>query len=129
MTSLKPYLIRTLYEWIIDNNMTPFLLVSSKHPKAILPEDFIENDQIVLNIRPEAIQNLYLGDKTVEFDARFSGQSLHVIAPTSAVLAVYAKENNKGMFFDPNDESEDDQPPPQKESTPPTKRPQLKIVK
>ena len=128
MTSLKPYLIRSLYEWIVDNNMTPYLLVSSEHTEAVLPEDFVENNQIVLNIRPGAVQNLYLGDETVEFDARFSGQPLHVVAPISAVLAVYAKENNKGMFFDPNEEMDNEQPP-QKETPKSPKRPQLKIVK
>ncbi len=126
MTSLKPYLVRSLYEWIIDNNMTPYMLVNAEHPSAILPEDFIENNQIILNIRPEAVQNLYLGDKTVEFDARFSGNPMKVIAPIPAILAIYAKENNQGMVFDPSEEA-DVEPPIEKETAP--KRPQLKIVK
>lgn len=125
MTPLKPYLIRSLYEWIIDNHMTPYMLVNAEHPSAILPEEFIENNQIVLNIRPEAVQNLHLGDKSVEFEARFSGNSMQVVAPISAILAVYAKENNQGMAFDPNEMSEPEAE--EKETTP--KRPQLSIVK
>ncbi|MCK5871638.1 MAG: ClpXP protease specificity-enhancing factor, partial [Methylococcales bacterium] len=96
MSPLKPYLIRSLYEWIVDNGMTPYMLVNAEHPNAILPKDFIENNQIILNIRPEAVQNLSLGDKTVEFEARFSGNPLQVVAPIPAILAVYAKENNQG---------------------------------
>ncbi|MCK5872705.1 MAG: ClpXP protease specificity-enhancing factor, partial [Methylococcales bacterium] len=96
MTPLKPYLIRSLYEWIVDNGMTPYMLVNAEHPSAVLPENFIENNQIILNIRPEAVQNLSLGDTTVEFEARFSGNPLQVVAPIPAILAIYAKENNQG---------------------------------
>ena len=128
MTSLKPYLIRALYDWIIDNEMTPYLLVNAEHPDAILPEAFIENNQIVLNIRPAAIQNLSLGDDDVEFHARFSGQPMHVIAPVKAILAIYAQENGQGMVFDPSDEK-DDAPSSLEDKKPTVKRPQLRIVK
>lgn len=124
MTSLKPYLIRSLYDWIIDNNLTPYLLVDATHTEAQLPEDYVNNGQIILNIRPTAIQDLSLGNTAIEFNARFDGQSMHVIAPTSAVMAVYAKENGKGMVFDQEDENMT--PPP--EDKPPL-RPQLSVVK
>lgn len=125
MTPLKPYFIRSLYEWIVDNDMTPYLLVDAAHPYAVLPEAFIENGQIVLNVRPAAIQNLSLGDEDIEFNARFSGRPMHVIAPVSAILAIYAKENGRGMVFDPDEE--EDSPPVDKK--PVSKKPQLRIVK
>ncbi len=124
MTSLKPYLLRSIYEWIIDNNLTPHLLVDASHPHAVLPEDYIDDGKIVLNMRPEAIQSLSLGNTTVEFNTRFNGQSMHIIAPVPAVLAIYAKENGKGMVFDQEDE-DDNEPPP--ENKPP--RSHLRVVK
>ena len=127
MTSLKPYLIRSLYEWIVDNDMTPHLLVNAEHPSAVLPEAFIENNQIILNVRPAAIQNLLLGDDDIEFNARFSGRPMHIVAPVSAVLAIYAQENGQGMVFDPSEEGENDTSLEDKKPT--NKRPQLRIVK
>ncbi len=124
MTSLKPYLIRSIYQWIIDNNLTPHLLVDAAHPHAALPNDYIEDGKIVLNMRPEAIQDLSLENKAIEFNARFNGQAMHIIAPVPAVMAIYAKENGKGMVFD--QEEEDNPPPP--ENSPPA-RPHLRVVK
>ncbi len=125
MTSLKPYLIRSIYEWIIDNALTPHLLVDAENTSAILPQEFIEDGKIVLNIRPEAIQGLSLGNEEIEFNARFSGKPMHIVTPVSAVLAIYAKENGKGMIFD-QEENDDDEPPPIKK---PTAKPNLRIVK
>ncbi|MFW5443329.1 MAG: ClpXP protease specificity-enhancing factor, partial [Methylococcaceae bacterium] len=107
MTSLKPYLIRSIYEWIIDNQLTPHLLVDAENTNAILPKDFIEDGKIVLNIRPEAIQGLILGNEEIQFNARFSGNPMHIVTPTTAVLAIYAKENGKGMIFDPEEHDDD----------------------
>jgi len=126
MTSLKPYLIRSIYEWIIDNDMTPHLLVDAEDTRAILPQDFIEDGKIVLNIRPAAIQGLSLGNEEIEFNARFSGKPMHIVTPVTAVLAIYAKENGKGMIFDQEEHDEDEPPPPAKK---PTTKPNLRIVK
>jgi stringent starvation protein B len=125
MTSLKPYLIRSIYEWIIDNNLTPHLLVDAEDTRAVLPTEFIEDGKIVLNIRPEAIQGLSLGNDEIEFNARFSGKPMHIATPITAVLAIYAKENGKGMIFDQED-SDNDEPPPVKK---PAAKPTLRIVK
>lgn len=122
MTSLKPYLIRSIYEWIVDNNLTPHLLVDATHPHAELPKNYIEDNKIVLNMRPEAIQGLSLENTNIEFNARFNGQPLHIIVPVPAVMAIYAKENGKGMVFD-QEETEDDPTPPTPE------RPRLRVVK
>jgi len=124
MTSLKPYLIRSIYEWIIDNSLTPYVLVNAEYPGAIVPQKFIEDGKIVLNIRPQAIQSLALGNEDIQFDARFSGKPMHIYVPVAAVLALYAQENGKGMIFDQDDES--DAPPPEKKA--PT-RPTLRVVK
>jgi stringent starvation protein B len=126
MTSLKPYLIRSIYEWIIDNDMTPHLLVDAEDSRAILPQDFIEDGKIVLNIRPAAIQGLSLGNEEIEFNARFSGKPMHIVTPVTAVLAIYAKENGKGMIFDQEEHDEDEPPPPAKK---PAAKPNLRIVK
>jgi stringent starvation protein B len=125
MTPLKPYLIRAVYEWIVDNEFTPYLLVDATHPDAVLPEHFIEDGKIVLNIRPAAIHGLLLDNATIEFKARFSGRSMQIVVPVVAVMAIYAQENGRGMVFDPNDDTNN--PPPPSQTPPP--RPQLRIVK
>jgi len=112
MTSLKPYLIRSIYDWITDNQLTPHLLVDATHPDAAVPEDYIEDDRIVLNLRPAAIQGLSLGNARIEFNARFNGQATHILVPVAAVMAIYAKENGKGMEFDQEEEPSPPEAPP-----------------
>ncbi|MDO9140845.1 MAG: ClpXP protease specificity-enhancing factor [Methylobacter sp.] len=126
MTSLKPYLIRSIYEWIVDNNLTPHLLVDAENTNAILPIEFIEDGKIVLNIRQEAIQGLSLGNEEIEFNARFSGKPMHIVTPVSAVLAIYAKENGKGMIFDQEDDNDEPPQPPAKKTA---AKPNLRVVK
>jgi len=125
MTSLKPYLIRSIYEWIVDNDLTPHLLVDAENSSAVLPLQFVEDGKIILNIRPQAIQGLTLGNSDIQFSARFSGKPMNIVAPVAAVLAIYAKENGKGMIFDQEDEEPENTPP---ETKPPT-RPALRVVK
>ena len=127
MTPLKPYLIRSIYEWITDNDLTPHLLVNAEFPGVNLPMDFVEDGRIVLNIRPQAIQGLVLGNDEIQFNARFSGKPMRINAPIQAVLAIYAKENGRGMVFDPEDMDDETPPPPEPETKP--KKPQLRIVK
>jgi len=127
MTPLKPYLIRSIYEWITDNNLTPHLLVNAEYPGVNLPMDFVEDGRIVLNVRPEAIQGLMLGNDEIQFNARFSGKPMRINAPIQAILAIYAKENGRGMVFDPEDI--DDTPPPPEPETKAPQKPQLRVVK
>lgn len=124
MTPLKPYLIRSIYEWLVDNDQTPYLLVNAEYPNVQLPTDFVEDGRIVLNIRPEAIQGLMLGNDEILFNARFGGKSTRIQFPCKAVLAIYAKENGRGMFFDPEEDGEEDETPP-----PAPNKPQLRVVK
>jgi stringent starvation protein B len=128
MTPLKPYLIRSIYQWIIDNNLTPYLLVDAENKDAVLPLQFVDDGKIVLNIRPAAVDALSLGNELIEFNARFSGKPMYVVAPIVAVMAIYAKENGKGMVFNPDDEETDNTPPPEQTPPPPTK-PRLRVVK
>lgn len=103
MKSNKPYLIRAFYEWIVDNNCTPYLVINANFPKCNVPQDYIENGEITLNVSPTAIRDLKISNDFVEFRASFSG-IVHIIsAPVKAVLAVYAHENQQGMFFDYED--------------------------
>ena len=131
MTPSRPYLLRALYDWVLDNGLTPYILVDAERENLQIPEQFIENGKIVFNIAPTAVRNLELGNDWVSLDARFSGTPMRVSVPIMAVLAIYARENGKGMVF--TDEEGGDEPPP----PPPSgddggdkpKRPNLKVVK
>ena len=99
MTSNKPYLIRAIYDWIVDNDLTPYILVNANYPGVQVPQEHVNAGRIVLNISPKACRGLHLENDRIVFTARFSGQSVQIFVIPSAVLAIYAKENNKGMEF------------------------------
>jgi len=99
MTSNRPYLIRALYDWIIDNGMTPHLVVDAEHPSAEVPRGFVDDGRIVLNVAPQAVQALQLSNDRIQFSARFGGSPFAVSLPPQAVLGVYARENGHGMLF------------------------------
>ncbi|MFT5133623.1 MAG: stringent starvation protein B [Gammaproteobacteria bacterium] len=128
MTSTRPYLLRALYEWMIDNGLTPHLLVDAKAEHVDVPRQYVENDKIVLNITPDAIQDLNIGNEFLSFNARFAGKSQHILTPVAAVLAIYAKENGEGMVF-PEEETEVNTGSPNRDSPVPTKKPHLKVIK
>ena len=128
MTPSRPYLIRAINEWILDNSLTPYLLVDATAPGVMVPQQHVENGKIVLNINPHAVRDLIIGNAEVTFRARFSGTGMDVVAPIGAVLAIYAQENGRGMMFT-EDENEPEPPgapaPPSGKSS----RPALKVVK
>ncbi|MGB1799381.1 MAG: ClpXP protease specificity-enhancing factor [Gammaproteobacteria bacterium] len=99
MTPNRPYLLRGLYDWICDNHLTPYLLVDATGDDLSIPFEFVEDGKIVLNISPSAVRDLDLSNDYINFKARFSGQSMNVYFPANAVLAIYAKENGRGMIF------------------------------
>lgn len=105
MLSNKSYLIRAFYNWIVDSQCVPILVVNANYPKCIIPEQHIENGEIVFNISPEAIRDLTVGYDKVEFSASFSGRIQHISIPVRAVLAIYAEENKQGMYFDCEEEN------------------------
>lgn len=106
MLSNKPYLIRAFYDWIVDSKCTPLLVVDATLPRCNVPKEYVENGEIILNIAPEAIRDLKIGNSMVEFKASFSGIAHLISAPIRAVMAVYAEENGQGMFFDVEAEGE-----------------------
>ena len=99
MTSNKPYLIRALNEWILDNQMTPLLLVNANVKGVAVPEQHVKDGKIVLNVAPSAVQEITFEDEGIYFSARFSGQPCLINIPINAVLAIYARENGRGMMF------------------------------
>jgi stringent starvation protein B len=112
MNSTRPYLIRAFYDWIVDNNCTPHIVVNAHFADVEVPREYVESGQIVLNIAITAVQGLRLGDQAVEFQARFGGQVRRIHAPVASVLAIYAKENGRGMVFAEEEDSPTTPPPP-----------------
>ena len=103
MSSSKPYLIRAIYEWLIENDQTPYILINAMLADVEVPVEYINDGKIVLNISSAATQNLTLANQCIEFDARFGGIPTHVYVPTLAIMAIYSKENNRGMVFNEED--------------------------
>jgi len=125
MTSNRPYLLRALSEWILDNQLTPFLLVDAEVEGVEVPDQYIDNGKVVLNISPFAVKGIVMSNESVTFSARFGGVSYPINIPVSAILAIYAKENGMGMMFP--EESPDNKVNPE----PDTKRDKnhLKLIK
>ena len=111
MTSSRPYLIRALYEWIDDNQLTPHILVNAAAPGAQVPEGYVHQGRIVLNIGPSAVQGLQMTNEEITFNARFGGRAQGVRVPVGAVMAIYARENGQGMAFTEEQGGGDDTPP------------------
>ena len=132
MTSSRPYLLRAIYEWIVDNGLTPYLLVNADYPDVQVPVEHVNNGKIILNVAPEAVQSLDLGAADVSFNARFGGRPMNLHFPVSAVLAIYARENGRGMVFSDSDDNPPPNPPePDKDdsSEKPRSGPTLRVVK
>lgn len=131
MTSSRPYLIRALYEWIVDNQATPYILVDAYGKDVSVPQNFVNKDgQIVLNVSPTAVKDLHIGNEAVSFNARFGGVPTDIFIPCGSILGIYARENGQGMIFEPENDRE---PPPDGDggdSKPEgPKRPSLRVVK
>lgn len=137
MNSSRPYLVRALYEWIVDNDCTPHMLVNSDYPKVQVPAGFASDGQIVLNVSPTAVRQLHMDNEAVSFEGRFGGVPHTLYVPIPAIMGVYARENGQGMVFDLEEsleaddevEPDDDGSPPGSEPPRPTGRPSLKVVK
>jgi stringent starvation protein B len=128
MTSNKPYLIRAIYDWIVDNDLTPYVLVKATYPGIQVPQEYVTGGRIVLNISPKACRGLHLENDRIVFTARFSGESMQIFVVPAAVLAIYAKENGQGMEF--GEELHEPPPPAAKSSAEiKTRKPALTLVK
>ena len=129
LSSHRPYLIRAIREWAIDNHLTPQLLVSAEMDGVEVPVEFVEEGQIVLNISPQAVDHLEMGNEYISFSARFRGVSRSVLVPVDAVLAVFDRESRQGMSFPSVPEQGDDaREAKSEESAAPRKKPNLKLV-
>lgn len=127
-TSRRPYLLRAIYEWALENGLTPHIVVTADAPGVDVPQQYVQDGKITLNISAQAAKDLSIGDTNVLFSARFGGQTKQITAPVSAILAIYARENGEGIVFG---EVETGGPPSEPTTPAPPKRgrPQLKLVK
>ena len=123
MTSNKPYVVRAIYEWIIDNQMTPHLVVDVTKHNVKVPMQYAKDGQIILNISPGAALQLDMQNRYIAFRARFSGTLMEVWLPMSALSGIYAKESGMGMFFDLDTETDDDGTDGDDDGTPPAVKP------
>lgn len=108
MIPRRPYLIRAMHEWTVDNGETPHLLVDAEYEGVEVPMDHVQNGKIILNISPTAVQGLSLANDGIVFSARFGGEPRHITLPIASVLAIYSRESGQGMLFS----DDDDLPPP-----------------
>ncbi len=149
LTSNKPYLLRAIYEWVVDNDATPHVVLFADNPLVQVPQQFVENGKIVLNVSPSAAKDLLIDNDGLSFSARFGGKPYSIYAPIGAVLSLYASETSEGLSFDPeefDDSTPPDDKPPKghlsdassdkgsdksqtKKSQKTSKRPSLKVVK
>ncbi|MGH1461386.1 MAG: ClpXP protease specificity-enhancing factor [Neptuniibacter sp.] len=145
MKPSRPYIVKAIYEWLLDNDLTPHVLVDSMQKNVIVPQQFVQDDQIVLNIQPSAVRDFYLGDDAIAFNARFSGSPMDVYIPMASVMAIYARENGQGMGFGSEPgaecylqeresvadigEKQADETKSDSSDSPKTKKPGLRVVK
>lgn len=135
MTSSRPYMVRALYEWIVDNEFTPHIVVNASAEGAEVPQQYVNKDgQIILNVAPRAVESLELGNKAIAFKARFGGIPTDIYIPCYAVMGIYARENGQGMMFDNELVPDPDSTPPpssggDKKTSKDGKRPSLRVVK
>jgi stringent starvation protein B len=134
MTPNRPYLLRAFNEWIVDNELTPHIVVDTNLPHVQVPQQSIQDGQIVLNINPSAVQGLVMDDEHVSFSARFGGVPFQVYVPMYAISAIYARENGAGTMFPPEEydlefSNEEASETPTSESAESVEKPILESVK
>ena len=130
--SRRPYLIRAIFDWACDNGYTPHLLVAADYPGVAVPQQYVQDGRITLNISPIAVQNLDLTSDPIWFSARFGGRAFDVYVPSGAVLAVYARENGEGMMFgepEAAEAGEEVRPPEPEPPKPKPGRANLRVIK
>lgn len=135
-SSNKPYLFRAIFEWLLDNNATPYILVDATQDLVEVPEEHIKNGQIVLNINPSAVRDWLADNDAISFNARFSGSPRQIYVPMNALMAVYSQENGLGMAFPVLDEQDEapetevnDQEKPQNKTDKADKTAEISAVK
>ncbi|UTW45085.1 ClpXP protease specificity-enhancing factor [bacterium SCSIO 12696] len=138
MTSNRPYLIRAFYDWIVDNDCTPYVVVDAYFDGVEVPQQHVNDGQIVLNLSPRAIAGFSLENQQIQFSTRFGGVPTDIRLPVESILGIYARENGQGMVFQREEPAvalapvqggagdDDDTPPP---AGPGGSRPTLRVVK
>lgn len=101
MKPLRPYLYHAYYQWIIDSDNTPYLLVDTTYPDVDVPQEFVREGKIILNIAPRSIGNYQVDDESICFSARFQGMIREIYIPFGAIEALYAQESGDGVAFQP----------------------------
>jgi stringent starvation protein B len=129
--SQRPYLLRAMHEWMVDNGFTPHLVVDARRDGVHVPPAHVQDGKIVLNVSPAATRDLSLGNELVTFEARFGGVPERLSIPIAAVQGIYARETGQGMLF-----GDEESPPPEPGGSPPAgpgapekSRPKLKVIK
>ncbi len=120
MTSNRPYLIRAIYDWLVDNDCTPHVVVDAGVEGVSVPQHYVSNGQIVLNLAPRAVTAFHMDLDAISFNTRFGGMPTDIYIPTEAVLGIYARENGQGMLFSGE---EDPEPPPGTDAGSESKKP------
>jgi stringent starvation protein B len=132
MTSSRAYIMRALYEWILDNDCTPYVLVNALGEDVAVPQQYVKDGQIILNISPTAVSELSIHNDAVFFNGRFGGIATDVHVPIASVIGIYARENGQGMVFDHEESPLPEPPPGPPPPASPIKgphKPSLKVVK
>ncbi len=129
MTSTRPYLVRAFYDWIVDNELTPYVVLRTDLPGVKVPQQYIEDNKIVLNVSPYATDKLDIGNHRLHFQASFSGLVTEISAPIAAIIAIYANENGRGMVFGEEDDFADDDDGSPEDKPPSDGKPHLTVVK
>ncbi len=122
-------MLRAMFDWIVDNDMTPHLIVDAEREDVVVPRQHVQDGKIVLNISPSAVQGLVLQNDYISFGARFSGRPETVSIPPAAVVAIYARENGRGMAFEDEEEEPAGATPPDDDSPGGGGKPSLRVVK
>lgn len=130
MVSRNPYLVRAMYDWVVDNAHTPHLLVDADVEGVEVPFDYVDEGQIVLNVHPNAVQALHMGNDWIEFSARFNGSAMVIRVPVHAVRALFARETGEGVLL-PVEDAEIEEAANESATNPPSvaQRPHLRVVK
>lgn len=124
----RPYLLRAMHEWMIDNALTPHIVVDATAPGVAVPQQHVAEGKIILNLSYSATDGLDLHSEPLRFRTRFSGVSYDIAVPVTAVLGIYAHESGQGMIFTQED-SPSSTDAPDEEAKPAKGRPELKVVK
>lgn len=113
VTSRRPYLLRAMHEWMLDNQQTPHIVVDATQAGVKVPPQHVKDGKIILNVSPSAANGLNLGNEFVMFRARFGGVSQDIVVPVAAVIGIYARETGQGMIFGDNETPSGAPEPPQ----------------